>query len=277
MMIRAMAIAFLILLLQLTAPCRAEDPLGRDWPADERLPLEQIDHTRLDELLNRYVDPEGLVDYSGWHESNPDRQKLRDYLTHLSRAKPEAVSSRESRLAYWINAYNAVTIEGILRVYPTDSIRNHTARVIGYNIWTDLPLRVAGRDYSLDDIEHRVLRKLGEPRIHFALVCASKGCPRLRNEAWKSDELESQFTDNARHFFAQPSNLSVSGDGTIVLSPLLDWYGEDFGADQAVRMKALTPYIPDAVRPAWSQPAPRITFNDYDWSLNDQQRKSRAP
>jgi hypothetical protein len=267
----------LILFLSAYAPCQGEEPLGRDWSADERLPLEQIDHTLLDELLQRYVDSEGLVDYTGWQASNPDRQKLRDYLTHLSRAKPEAASSRESRLAYWINAYNAVTIKGILRVYPTDSIRNHTARVIGYNIWTDLPLRVGGRDYSLDDIEHRVLRKLGEPRIHFALVCASKGCPRLRNEAWKSDQLDSQLTDNTRHFFSQPSNLSVSSDGTIVLSPLLDWYGEDFGADQAARMKALTPYIPDALRSAWTQPAPRITFGDYDWSLNDQQRKSRAP
>jgi len=118
-----------------------------------------------------------MVDYRRWNASQEDRQALDEYVVHLSAANLEEKASRNSRLAFWINAYNAVTMYGILREYPTSSIRNHTAKVVGDNIWNDLKLDVGGRLDTLNDMEHKILRKMGQPGIHFAIVCASVGCP----------------------------------------------------------------------------------------------------
>ena len=126
---------------------------------------------------------DGMVNYAAWRGTDTDRKSLQNYLVRLSQASPAVKASRAGQLAFWINAYNATTIEGILQVYPTSSIRNHTAKVAGYNLWKDLPLLVGGKPHSLDAMEHQILRKMGEPRIHFAIVCASVGCPRLMNEA----------------------------------------------------------------------------------------------
>ncbi|KKK60677.1 hypothetical protein LCGC14_3021960, partial [marine sediment metagenome] len=154
--------------------------VGKRHETDRLLPLDQIDHGAWDRLLKKYVADDGLVDYAAWKNSPADRDALADYLETLGRGDPRAKTTAAGRLAFWINAYNAVTLQGILREYPTSSIRNHTAKVFGYNIWDDLLLRVASEDYSLNAIEHKVLRKLDEPRIHFAIVCASIGCPLLR-------------------------------------------------------------------------------------------------
>ena len=135
-------------------------------------------------------------------------------------------------LAFWINAYNATTIEGILQVYPTSSIRNHTAKVAGYNLWKDLPLLVGGKPHSLDAMEHQILRKMGEPRIHFAIVCASVGCPRLMNEAYTPDRIEEQLALNTRDFFSRSQNFQVDQSGVMHVSSILDWFGEDFGPTQ---------------------------------------------
>lgn len=155
----------------------ANSPLGRTWKNQDQISIENINHDDYDALLKKYVNQEGRVNYQAWKASRKDRQQLLNYLAHLSQANPTLRASKEARLAYWINAYNAVTIEGIMQVYPTTSIRNHTAKIFGYNIWKDLYLVVGKDRYSLEQIEHEVLRKMNEPRIHFAIVCASIGCP----------------------------------------------------------------------------------------------------
>ncbi|MFQ5732871.1 MAG: DUF547 domain-containing protein [Planctomycetaceae bacterium] len=182
---------------------QARPPLGRSWPADLRVSVDRIDHSRFDTLLKTYVDGDGYVDYQAWKASAGDRRELQRYLADLGRADLKRRATRSARLAFWINAYNAVTIEGILQVYPTDSIRNHTSPLIGYNIWKHLPLRVADQTVSLNDIEHKILRKMREPRIHFAVVCASVGCPKLRNEAFTAEERRANW----------PTTRSISSPG----------------------------------------------------------------
>ena len=161
----------------LTKPSDAGSPVYLGRQTTGTVSLDDIDHSEWDQLLRKYVDDNGMVNYRAWHASQTDRRKLSQYLNQLSTASSGASSSRDGKLAFWINAYNAVTVHGILREYPTSSIRNHTAKLYGYNIWKDLKLQVDGSAYSLDDIEHKLLRKMGEPRIHFAIVCASIGCP----------------------------------------------------------------------------------------------------
>jgi hypothetical protein len=239
--------------------------------------MDQINHDPLDALLRKYVDQDGFVNYAAWHRSAADRKALQDYLGTLSRGSTSQSASREAQLAFWINVYNAVTLEGILQVYPTDSIRNHTSKFGGYNLWKDLPLLVGGKPFSLDDIEHQVLRKMGEPRIHFAIVCASIGCPRLRNEAYRPEKIDVQLADNARDFFSRPQNLNVDAAArTLYLSSILDWFGVDFGRSQSEQLRSIRPYLPQSAQALTQDPNVRIRYQDYNWSLNDRIRKPAA-
>jgi hypothetical protein len=269
-----MGVAAAIPLAIVTTSATAKEPLGRQWPSNQQRSMDQVDHSPFDTLLKRYVDQDGYVNYGAWHNSAADRQALQQYLTSLSQASPTVQASREGQLAFWINAYNAVTLEGILQVYPTDSIRSHTSKLGGYNLWKDLPLLVGGQPYSLDAIEHQVLRKMGEPRVHFAIVCASIGCPRLLNEAYVRNRVSEQLAVNTRDFFARSQNLRVdSASHTLHLSSILDWFGSDFGAGQSEQLKALAAYLPAEAQAIAASPQARVRFQEYNWSLNDQARK----
>lgn len=251
----------------------AKEPLGQRWAPGQQLSMDQINHSTFNTLLKRYVDEDGYVNYAAWQRSQTDRQELQKYLSHLSQASNSLKASRKSQLAFWINAYNAVTLEGILQVYPTDSIRKHTAKIGGYNIWDDLPLLVGGQAFSLNDIEHKVLRKMGEPRIHFAIVCASVGCPRLLNMAYTSEDIDQQLALNTRDFFSRPQNFMVDKDGIVQVSSILDWFGEDFGKSQDKRFSYLQPYLPQKAQQYAVDPQVRVKFQKYNWSLNDQAKK----
>ena len=246
-------------------------------PASQQVAVNDIDHSKWNSLLDRYVDSNGMVDYRRWKASTADKQTLETYLQQLSAASFPATATREARLAFWINAYNAVTIEGILREYPTTSIRNHTAKIVGYNIWEDLQLIVGGRPYSLNAIEHEVLRKMGEPRIHFAIVCASIGCPRLLNEAYTAARLDEQLNLNTRAFFADPTKFRAdSKTSSIHVSPILNWFAEDFGDTTAAQMKTIAPYVPTEFQSLTSSGQASVKYLDYDWGLNDQAKVRNA-
>ena len=213
----------------------------------------------------------GFVNYRAWKDSTPDVQKLDQYLAHLSTGNTSLKAKRANQFAFWINAYNAVTVKGILREYPTTSIRNHTARFVGYNIWHDLLLPVGGQPYSLDQIEHKVLRPMGDPRIHFAIVCASIGCPPLLNEAYTGEKLDDQLDENAKQFFADPEKFAATSRGELKLSQILKWFPEDFGDSQTTRLKMIAPYLPtQAARSLALSGKARVSYLEYDWGLNDQ-------
>ena len=241
--------------------------LGRMWPAMELISIDEIDHRGWDRLLQRFVDDEGGVDYSSWYESPTDVQSLDDYLSVLSRAEPNRQASREARLAFWINAYNALTIRGILRDYPA-AVHDRGGRRGRFDLWNDLLLRVGGTAYSLGEIEHELLRPMREPRIHFAIVCGSRGCPRLLNRAYRTGELEQQLRENSRQFFADPQKLKYDpSTGQLRLSPILKWYAKDFGDSEGDILETIAPYLPDGVARRGRGAA---GFLDYDRSLNEQ-------
>ena len=252
-----------------TQTMAADVYVGANVPSNQLVPLSQISHATWDTLLKKYVDERGMVDYTTWKASAADVKNLDAYLAHLS--STNARGTKEEQLAFWINAYNAVTVRGILREYPTSSIRNHTAKLFGYNIWKNLKLIVAGKGYSLEHIEHEILRKMGEPRIHFAIVCASIGCPRLLNEAYDPKRLDAQLTTNAKAFFADRSKFQANADRrTIAVSPILQWFGEDYGRDQAAQLKRIAPWLPTAQdRQLAESGQARLSFLGYDWDLND--------
>lgn len=244
---------------------------GKQWPAAERVAIGKIKHDSFDKLLKKYVDKDGMVNYKAWHASSADRAKLTNYIESLSRADIEQQAERNDKLAFWINAYNAVTVEGILRVYPTTSIRNHTSETVGYNLWKHLMLVVDDKQINLNDIEHKVLRKMSEPRIHFAIVCASIGCPRLMNEAYVGKTLEKQLVTNTKDFFSRSRNLQFdSGRNVLRMNQILSWFGSDFGNSSFEQLRAVLPYFPDQIRTAIGQRQVAVEYQEYDWNLNAQ-------
>lgn len=250
--------------------------LGSNVPAAQRIPAGKIDHSTWDSLLKKYVDAHGMVNYQAWKDNASDKQLLEQYLAQLSSASFTGQTRTSTKLAFWINAYNAVTVEGILREYPTSSIRNHTAKLFGYNIWKDLQLIVEGKPFSLDQMEHEVLRKMKEPRIHFAIVCASIGCPRLLNEAYVPARIDEQLTVNAQAFFADPTKFRIDANrNSVSLSPILEWFGEDFGDSSEEQLQRIAPYVPAAARPFVRRGSAFIDYLDYDWDLNDQSKVGR--
>ena len=257
-----------------SAPRPDNTELGRQWSADQQISMDDIDHSAFDALLKKYVDDDGYVNYTVWKQSSDDQNALESYLAQLSRASTTKPSSRNARLAFWINAYNALTLKGILQVYPTSSIRNHTSRFGGYNIWKDLHLRVGDSEYSLNQMEHQILRKMHEPRIHFAIVCASVGCPRLKSEAYTARNLDRQLAENATDFFSRPVNFQFdAATHTLAVSSILDWFGEDFGETHEARFEFLKPYLPAAARQMAVAPQTQVRYLSYDWNLNDQAHK----
>lgn len=251
--------------------------IGRSAPPSQRTSMDQVDHTDWNALLQKYCDASGMVNYRAWHGSRQDRQRLEAYLTRLSAADPSRVATGAAKMAFWINAYNAVTIHGILREYPTTSIRNHTAKLFGYNIWDDLLLPVGDRTYSLNQMEHEVLRKMGDPRVHFAIVCASIGCPPLLNSAYLPQQLDNQLTANARRFFSDPTKFrSDASRRSIEISPIVKWFAEDFGANRAAQLRTIAPFLPDQSAQALAASGQAsMSYLGYDWGLNDQATQSR--
>lgn len=250
----------------------AGSPVFVGTQVSSHLSMDRIDHSRWDSLLRKYVDTNGRVNYKALKASGSDVQVLNQYLKQLSAAGVTAPASRDATLAFWINAYNAVTVHGILREYPTTSIRNHTAKLWGYNLWKDLQLYVGGKPYSLEQIEHEVLRKMEEPRIHFAIVCASIGCPRLLNEAYVADRVQQQLELNTKDIFARTQNFQYDeGRNRIELSAILNWFGEDFGSNQAAVLQRIAPWLPnEAARNAALQNTATVSYLEYDWNLNAQ-------
>lgn len=248
------------------AACAAVGPRAAAAPADAR--AVRVDHAAFDTLLARYVDGAGRVRYAAWRRD--DDEALDAYLDAMRAVDPAALADTSEVLAYWINVYNALTIDAILRFYPIASIKDKVSPV-GYNVWRDYKITIAGRERSLDDIEHRILRKLGEPRIHFAIVCASIGCPRLRAEAFTGAKLATQLDACAREFFASPEHIQFDRAArTVRVSPILDWFGEDFGGSGAAKLAFVARFVDGAAeRALLESETTRIEYLDYDWRLNE--------
>lgn len=246
--------------------------------ASDGTPLrDSLDHGRFDQVLTQYVNDEGLVDYAAL--STHADSVLDPYLRALAATNPSTLD-RDARLAFWINAYNALTLKLIADKYPVQ------------NIWAVTPGPAKPKDNSpfaldvgvvadtvrtLDEIEHQIIRqRFDEPRIHFALVCAAKSCPRLRRAAYTGPHLNAQLEAQAQRFFHdRDKNRIPSGRGEITLSRILKWYGGDFGESKVDLQRFIASYFEGSVQDRLSSGAFDVSFLPYDWALNDQ-RKSAA-
>lgn len=214
-----------------------------------------VDHSQWDSLLKKYVNEEGLVDYDGFQKERP---LLNGYLNQLANLDPSNKWSAQELLAYYINLYNAVTVELILDNPEVSSIKDIDAP------WTKGRARVDGRLLSLGGIENGVLRKMNEPRIHFAINCASISCPPLLREAYTAGKINEQL-DKATKQFINSSKNDISAN-TAALSSIFKFYTEDFYRGSN---KSLLPYI-NKYANTQVAPGTPVTFKEYDWGLNKQ-------
>ena len=211
-------------------------------------------HVRWDFLLKDYVTNEGKVDYKKFKKN---RSSLTDYITRLQDNFLEIeASKKEDKLAYWINAYNALTVDLILRNYPLNSIKDIK------DPWDQRLWKFGDKWLNLNDIEHKILRKMDEPRIHFAIVCASESCPKLLNEAFTADNLEAQLTSATKVFLSDTSKNEISED-QIKLSKIFKWFAKDFKTNGT-----LIDFLNQYSKVTISNKAKK-SFKDYDWSLNN--------
>lgn len=237
-------------------------------PARAACPPVDHAHRQWSALLERWVSA-GLVDYAGWRRDG--EAELGAYLRMLSQACATDYErwSRPQRIAFWINAYNAFTVRLILDHYPVVSIR-----AIGW-----LPLAafrqrfipmpdIKGGDISLNDIEHDTLRaSFQEPRIHFALVCASRSCPALRGEAYRAADLDRQLDEQAREFLNDATRNRVDAAGKVLyLSAIFDWFASDFEAAAGSVPAYVARYVDLGGADA---SAFRVEHLTYDWALNE--------
>jgi hypothetical protein len=224
-----------------------------------------VSHELWDQLLREYVDEYGLVDYAGLRA---DSARLRAYLDVLESAHPNDENwSREEQLAYWLNAYNAFTVELILRHYPVASIKDIKNGIPFVNtVWDIEFIHIQEQAYTLNNIEHGIIRKYyDEPRIHFALVCAAMSCPKLQRFAYTPEQLSAQLDSAGTTFLNDRYRNEVRPD-VARLSKILDWYWGDFKPTYADRQALVNAYYKgEAVTPATE-----IDFLEYNWALNEQ-------
>lgn len=220
-------------------------------------------HEVFDKLLNEYVH-EDQVDYKGFIANKNQFEK---YLNLLSDNPPNKDQwSKDQQLAYWINAYNAFTIKLIIDNYPLTSIQDlHPTIYIPLvrTVWHKKFFSIGGELMNLDHIEHDILRKqFNEPRIHFAINCASFSCPPLRNEAFTAGKIDKQLNEQAVNFINDTKRNEISFDRGEI-SKIFSWFTKDF-----TKEGSLIQFINKYSKVKLNKEA-KIEYLDYDWSLND--------
>lgn len=272
---RLVVAAAVVLLLAACASIeRVLAPAAERWPRweahDPASPL-AIDHAAWDQFLAIYAaeDSSGVVRVAYARVSAEDRAALAAYIARLA-ASPVSRLSRDVQFAYWVNLYNALTVKVVLDHYPVRSILDATlsTALLAVGPWSTKIIVVEGERLSLDDIEHRILRPIWrDPRIHYAVNCASLGCPNLPLKAIDARNREAALEAAARAYVNHPRGARIDRS-RVAVSSLFIWYQEDFGGDDAgvlahLRRHALPPLADALAR------VDRIADGGYDWSLND--------
>lgn len=233
-------------------------------PSTAFAPPVKLSHSAWDALLKKYVSAQGKVNYAGFKQ---DKTKLEQYLKYLSDQYSGMGSlSADEQKAYWINAYNAFTVKIVVDYYPVKSIQD-IVKKSGNNAkttWDIAFIKLGSKTFTLNEIEHSILRKnYDEPRFHFALVCAAKSCPKLRNEAYEASKLPAQLEDQTKTFINNgKDNLLTAKSAQI--SQLFNWYKDDFTKSSGSILTYLNKYAKVKL-----ESGAKISYLEYNWGLNE--------
>lgn len=212
-----------------------------------------VDHNTFNDILKKNVSPQGVVNYAS---IKANWSKLRNYIKVLGENTPQDTWSKDEKLSYWMNAYNAMTIDLILRNYPLESIKDIK------DPWDQRFWKVGDKWINLNEIEHKILRKMDDPRIHFGINCASFSCPPLLNEAFFPNKVDEQLDTLARGFVNDTARNTITPD-KVEVSKIFTWFAKDFKIDGSLidyLNKYATTKIADNAK---------VRYRDYDWTLNN--------
>ncbi len=247
------------------------------WNAGDDSNAATIDHSVWQSLLDAFVlEHESGVnrfDYAALKANSGERERLRDYLAELQAIDPREYSRAEQK-AYWINFYNALTVETVTEEYPVDSIREISESLLGIGglipvgPWRDVRAEVAGIDLTLDDMEHGILRPIyRDPRIHYGVNCASIGCPNLVTTAFSAENTEQLLDGAARAYVNHPRGVDIVDEDFMVISSIYTWFVEDFGGDENGVIEHLLQYAEPELAEQLREFFGFIEY-EYDWALN---------
>ncbi len=236
-----------------------------DSRTQESVDVVSFSHDLFDQVLQEHVDKEGRVNYTKL-KANPE--KLERYLDLLAVAKPTELPYN-AQLAFWVNAYNALVIKGVIDHYPTTSVRK--VKWFG-GFFSRLKFQVAGETYTLNQIEHGIIRtEFVDPRVHFILVCASTSCPPLENTAFSAETIEERLETATFNFIQNPEQVRIDRvKRRVYLSKIFKWYDDDFMEGYEGVADFLTDYLPPEDAEFLASTDVKLHHLDYDWTLNDQ-------
>lgn len=263
------------------AGCASPPPLAQNQSQTSQVaavPSTPLSYEDYGTVLRTYVNADGLVDYSAL-QANP--QVLKDFIAQLGAVSPDtyAAWSDNEKIAFLINAYNAITLESIIDQNP---LKGSIKDIFG--VWNFKKHTVMGRSLTLDNIEHDILRKdFQEPRIHAALVCAAISCPPLRQEPYTGETLDEQLDDQVRKWLASPNGLQIDRiQNRVSISSIFKWFGEDWQKTYAANDKFvgnekeravlnfISNYVSSENKDFLAQANYKLEYVNYDWSLNKQ-------
>ncbi len=215
--------------------------------------IRTLNHGLFDNLLKAHVNADGAVNYKGFKKN---WSQLTAYISNLGENLPKEEWTKNKKLAYWMNAYNAMTVDLILRHQPLESIKDIK------NPWEQRFWKLGDKYYNLDEIEHQILRKMGDPRIHFGINCASFSCPPLLNEAFTEADVDRQLNRLTIKFINDPKRNRIT-PSSVEISKIFDWFAKDFKKSGSVidylNRYAKTKIVDDA----------KVRYMDYNWALNN--------
>jgi len=250
-------------------------PLGAAWAdlqetfsVHDETSTKTVDHSAYGAVLTRYLSegPNGVMLFDYAAVSLADKAALKDYIAMLE-ATDVAALNRDEQFAYWANLYNAVTLDVVLEAYPVDSIRDIRPSFFSFGPWGKERVTVAGKALSLDDIEHKIMRKVwDDPRVHYAVNCASIGCPNLYPEPFTGATLDAALERNAAAYINHPRGARID-NGRLFVSSIYDWFEEDFGGSERGVIAHLKRYAEGDLKAALES-RDSIDAYEYDWSLN---------
>jgi hypothetical protein len=239
------------------------------WSAHDADSSQTIDHSAWNAWLGRFVvtSADGINRVAYGRITVDDRNALQSYIQSLA-ALDISTFNRAEQFAYWVNLYNVLTIDVVLEHYPVQSIREIKSGFFSSGPWGLELIAIGGQALTLDDIEHRILRPIWQDaRIHYAVNCASLGCPNLQPQAFTATNAESLLETAARDFVNHPRGAQVDDD-RLVVSSIYDWFEDDFGGNDRGVIEHLKTYAEAGLRGALSK-IDRISDDRYDWQLND--------
>ncbi len=268
-LLRQLLVGVSLIFLAHTASAAPRAELIDFWLASDERSSRVIDHQAWQDFLDHYLvaDDSGVNLLKYRDVSDADHQALKSYLNTLQAIDPRQYN-RAQQMAYWINLYNALTVDIVLDAYPVKSILKIDGSFFSPGPWNKKTLKISNQKLSLNDIEHGILRPIWkDSRIHYAVNCASYSCPNLRATVYTAENVDDQLTLAAKDYINNPRGVAVDGKD-LLLSKIFDWYQIDFGNNERELLNTLANYAAPELAERLRKHDGDIDY-DYDWSLNE--------